>query len=138
MLHSDRWSRLFTEILRFGIVGAIGFLIDSSILYLLTRNGMNPLVARCVSFPIALGTTWLLNSRWTFTADQARLPRSDQRMRYAGTQLIGLIINYTTFAVALRLLGSTSLHAVLALAIASVLAMLFNFAGARYFVFRSN
>ncbi len=53
---------LARSLLRFGVVGAIGFAVDGGVMQLLTSAaGVSPLIARAVSFPLALSVTWALN-----------------------------------------------------------------------------
>ena len=55
------------RLLRFGAVGAVGFIVDGGLLYGLVASGLlGSLTARVVSFPTAVLTTWMLNRRFTF------------------------------------------------------------------------
>ena len=125
--------RVIIEAFRFG---AVGFLVDAGVLYLLVSLGIGPLLARCVSFPTALAATWLLNSRWTFGAYRSATSRTRQAAGYVAVQLAGVAVNYAVYAASLSLTGRTSLGSVAALAIASAAGMVVNFTGSRMFVFK--
>jgi putative flippase GtrA len=133
----DAHRRTIVEVLRFGVVGSVGFLVDAGVLYLLVSLGIGPLAARCVSFPTALAATWLLNSRWTFAAYRDEASRTRQAAGYVAVQLVGIAVNYAVYALSLNLTGRTSIGSVAALAIASAVGLLVNFTGSRMFVFRA-
>ena len=90
--------RLSRSLLRFGVVGAIGFAVDGGVMQLMTATaGISPLIARAFSFPLALSVTWALNRTWTFETGRARAPLSQYR-RYVAVQIAGFAINYAIFA----------------------------------------
>jgi putative flippase GtrA len=134
---TEAHRRTIAEILRFGVVGGVGFLVDAGILYVLVSMGVSPLAARFVSFPAALAATWFLNSAWTFGAYKGQSSRTRQAASYAAVQCVGAAVNYGVYALALNLTGRTSLGSVAALAIGSVAGMFVNFTGSRMLVFRS-
>jgi putative flippase GtrA len=49
------------RILWLGAIGGIGFVVDAGILQALFVRGIQPIIARCISFPVAVTATWLLN-----------------------------------------------------------------------------
>lgn len=125
---------LLSQILRFGVVGTIGFAIDGGVLVGLIEIGMNPFVARLISFPTAVVVTWWLNRIWTFKAIHAGTV-GGQVSGYFGVQLVGVCVNYAAYAAVLAVLDATSLNALAALAVGSALGMFVNFFGAKYVVF---
>ena len=101
----------------------------------MTEVGLDVLPARLCSFSVALTTTWLLNRRLSFAAHA-----SDRRMagwlRYAPINGLGGALNLAIF-LALTRTGAAWLGTPMAaLAIASVCALLFNYTGSRWLVFR--
>ena len=128
--------KLARELLRFGLVGAIGFLVDAAVLYVLVSWHVHPLLARSVSFPTALLATWLLNSRWTFGEYRDENSQVRQALGYVIVQCVGSAANYVVFALCLPITGASSLGAVAALAIGSAVGLFVNFVGSRLLVFR--
>jgi putative flippase GtrA len=120
---------------RFIVVGTLGFAIDGGLLYLLVRGGVDPYIARALSFPPAVTATWYLNRVWTFAARQGAARR--QYARYLAVQLVGALSNYGVYAAILSLGHRSAEGALAALAAGSLAGLVINFAGARALVFVS-
>jgi putative flippase GtrA len=120
---------------RFIVVGTLGFAIDGGLLYLLVRSGVDPYLARALSFPPAVTATWYLNRVWTFAARQGAARR--QYARYLAVQLVGALSNYGVYAAILSLGHRSPEGALAALAAGSLAGLVINFAGARALVFVS-
>jgi putative flippase GtrA len=115
------------DVIRFGIVGSVGFLVDSGVLTVLVRGAeANPLSARLVSMTVAILCTWLLHRFWTFPEGRLRGPLR-QTFIYGMVQLTGLSINYGVFS-ALIVTGAVwRAHPVLAVAAGSLSAMVVTY-----------
>ena len=123
------------EMLRFGVVGAIGFAVDGGLLWVLVSNGVSPYVARIFSFPVAVVTTWWLNRLWTFsTSDKAR-PRRQLNLYFA-LQVVGALANFVVYLAILYVIEPTRLNALGALAVGASAGMVINFVGSRRFIFK--
>lgn len=124
-----------SRFMRFGLVGALGFVVDAGVMQLLVSfAGVGAIEARAVSIPTAVFATWLLNRSFTFgkTADAA-LP---SLVRYAAVSAGGAIINFLVYTA--LVLASSTLEAqpMIPLAIASIVALVFNYLGSKHFAFR--
>ncbi|WP_341367179.1 GtrA family protein [Yoonia sp. BS5-3] len=128
-------SELVTQIMRFGVVGSVGFIVDASLLWLFLSLGVNPYLGRLMSFPIALVTTWALNHKWTFGATH-HAHRKGHFRRYLGVQLTGMSVNYMTYSLVITILGRDDFVILSALVAGSFVGMFINFCGARYIAFR--
>lgn len=126
---------LLRDALRFGAVGSIGFVVDGGLLFSLVFGGIDAMLARALSFPVAVVTTWWLNRIWTFVgADKSRPYR--QFNMYFAVQLLGALSNFVAYAIVLRFIDPTPLIALFALAVGSMLGMVVNFIGSRVFIFK--
>ena len=124
------------RIAKFAVVGAMGFLVDAGLLQLLvSQTGLGVYLPRVISFPAALSVTWYLNRLWTFPEASGQLRRS-QYGRYAAVQILGNMVNLAVYALALHLGPAWfSRHVVVPLAIASAVAMVTNYLGARHWAY---
>jgi putative flippase GtrA len=122
-------------VLRFGVVGALGFVVDGGLLWVLVSNGANPFFARCLSFPAAVITTWWLNRVWTFANAAQASPRHQLNL-YFVLQVVGAITNFAIFLVILSFIEPTALNALVALAVGAVVGMIINFVGSQRYVFK--
>ena len=123
------------QFLRFGVVGTIAFLIDAGTLWLLMGAGVGPYIGKVLSFVPAFVANFLLNRIWTFGQTSRAARPSDQMPRYLAVQLTGMAINYAVFAAIVAIFGETRPIAMAAVAAGAIVAMGFNFVGARRLVF---
>ena len=125
-----------SRFLRFGVVGVVGFVVDAGALQaLVTLGGWGPIAARLVSVPTAVFATWLLNRAITFPESHGG-PVLRSLMRYAAVSAAGAGINFAVYSV--LVIASRSMAAVplVPLAVASLVAMVFNYLGSKHFAFR--
>lgn len=127
-------SDLITQILRFGVVGTVGFIVDGGLLWLFLSFEMSPYVARALSFPMAVIVTWALNRNWTFRASRKR--NEGQFRRYFGVQVAGNMTNYVIYSLVISLFGTANTIVFMAFVAGSLLGSCLNFLGARFFAFR--
>ena len=78
--------------------------------------------------------TWLLNRSYVF-ADRRTHNRRSEYTRYLTVQGIGMAINFLIYSLCIISSPLMDQWPVLALAVGSAVALIFNFAGARIFVF---
>lgn len=119
----------------FTVVGAIGFIVDASILAILVHGyGWGDYSARLVSFAVAVSATWYLNRSYVFAA-QKTVDRGSEYTRYLAVQVSGMAINFLVYSLCIATNETMDRWPVLALAVGSAVALFFNYAGARIFVF---
>jgi putative flippase GtrA len=120
------------------MVGGIGFVIDAGILALLVHGlGLDPLLSRLVSFPCAMTVTWYLNRRVTFS--HAVSSKSGREwFRYALVSMAGNLVNFIVYAACIRLSQHMYAYPEIALAIAAIIALVFNYLGFSRFAFRQD
>lgn len=120
--------------LRFGVVGTVGFAVDSAIVLILVSQGVDALLARAFSFPTAVVVTWWLNRNWTFAAT-SNASSKRQFTTYFLIQIIGIITNFAVYAVILHFIGVSPIKAFFALGFGALVSLVVNFSGSRLFVF---
>jgi putative flippase GtrA len=123
------------QIVRFVVVGTIGFAVDSTILLALVQGlHIAPLPARIASFLCAATVTYWLNRNFTFRF-KGKAPAL--WLRYVLSSGVGSLINIGAFQAWVSLFGASSVQLVLGSAVGSVLALFFNFFMNRNVVFRA-
>jgi putative flippase GtrA len=123
------------EFLRFGVVGASGFVLDAVLLLTLVQLfRWDPYVARVFSFLCGTALTWILNRLFTFFR-RAGAKRRREYVRYLGVQVVSGALNLGVYATLLSLVPALQSSPLVALAAGSFCAMWPNFFGARHFAF---
>ena len=121
------------QIIRFLLVGGIGFLIDAVALLLLVHGaGMSPVWARIPSLLIALTAAWWLHRSFTFAWAGETAPSSREWLRFVAANAFGNGLNLCIYWVLIRPLGWGIL---LSLTIASVVAAGINYVMSARWVF---
>lgn len=123
------------QLLRFSVVGAVGFCVDALVLYaLLSFVVSDPYLARIPSFLCAATATWLLNRNWTFsTASRGR--RLNQWGTYTLAMLSGAAVNYTCYALVVLILPTVVLAPLFGLMAGSLAGLTLNYTLARNLIF---
>lgn len=121
------------QLVIFGIVGIIGFIADSMMLYLL-KDLVGLYISRIFSFVFAVFVTWILNRNFTFKKGK-RSNKLSEFIYYFGCMIVGGLANLTTYYL---LIGSSQLiveYPVIGVAIGSLAGMLINFVSSKWLVF---
>lgn len=127
---------LAAQMLRFGVVGTVGFLVDTATVYLAHfRLGLDLYAAGALAYLTAATTTWFLNRQVTFP-EARRQQAGRQWLRFIATQLAGFALNRGTYAVLVATVAAARAEPVIAVAAGSLAGMTVNFLAARFLVFR--
>ncbi|SHE95959.1 Putative flippase GtrA (transmembrane translocase of bactoprenol-linked glucose) [Lampropedia hyalina DSM 16112] len=128
-----------STLLRFGLVGALGFVVDAAVLYAFS-GAVGWYGARVLSFLAAASFTWALNRRFTFaTANGCRLRRPSiwqEYMQYLFSMMAGGLVNYAAYSMVIASWQGTWVP-LWGVAAGSILGLVVNYALARYLVFRT-
>jgi len=119
----------------FVLVGGVGFLIDALVLQLVIYyGGLDPYTARFTTFPIPIFVTWLLNRRYTFR-DHNTSNKTKEYATYFLVQVCGLAFNFSAYSIAVYSSPFIAQYPIIAQAMGSIAAMLFNFYAAKRYAF---
>lgn len=127
-------SRTLLQFLRFGVVGTVGFVVDTAVLYAGLALGLGLYGGRAVSYLAAATTTWALNRAWTFRG-QGQAPVMRQWALFVAINLVGFAFNYGTYAALIATVAFVAQYPVIGVAAGSLAGMLGNFLLSRRFVF---
>ncbi len=123
------------RMLRFLIVGAIGYVVDAGLVALQVRLlGFGPYVSRGPSFLAAATVTWLLNRKHTFEGLERHSASTSYR-RYVLAQVVGGVINLSVYAAAIARIAICARYPEIAVAFAAGFGLGVNYSLARLFVF---
>jgi len=128
-------AALLGQMLRFGVVGCVGFVVDTLTLYVALALGAGLYAGRALSYLVAASGNWALNRVWTFRA-ASRHSAGRQWLLFLAANLLGFAINYGTYAALVANLPVAAAHPVLGVAAGSLAGMSMNFLLSRSFVFR--
>jgi putative flippase GtrA len=138
----QRLRRLAHEVFKFGVVGAIGFVVDVTVFNLLRYAGdglleQKPLTAKGISVAIATIFTYAGNRHWTWS-HRARSGARREVTLFLVFNGLGMLIAIACLATSHYLLGLRSPLAdnVSANGVGLALGMLFRFWSYRTFVFK--
>ena len=121
-----------SRFLRFLVIGTVGFVADAGMLgALLLWTPLGVYSARLVSIAFALLVTWLLNRLITFGPSSRHV--AVEGARYGGVGIASSVINYLAYSAFLWAMPDTPI--IVALVVASVVALAFSFLGYSRLVF---
>jgi putative flippase GtrA len=111
----------FGQIMRFSIVGGLGFLVDAGVLKAMIYFGAGPTIGRVISIWVTMTFTWMMHRTLTFAIRKA--PSWGEYGHYVLSSLVGALINYAVYWVAVYF--HTPL--LIALAMGVIVGSVFNF-----------
>lgn len=129
-----------SRIVRFGLVGAVGFVVDYSIFSLLVYGLDQPLLmARGLAFICAATTTWYGNRMITFAKKgrQSLDSAFNQWQKSMCSALVSVVPNMMVFKSIIELTPNTPIYHFIALVGGVLIGMVSNFLLSRYWVFSS-
>ncbi|MGE5408943.1 MAG: GtrA family protein [Syntrophothermus sp.] len=126
-----RQGESWVQLLKFGLVGASGYLINLGVFALATGYlGVHHLIAAILAFGVAVTNNFLWNRYWTFGPGDG--PVHFQAARFFAVSVASLGLNLVVLQALVTLGGLGSLTAQ---AIAVAVAMPFNFLGNKLWTF---
>ena len=123
-------KKLIDQILKFGVVGGLAFLIDYGLLYVLTEFvGIHYLISSVISFTVSLIFNYILSIKWVF--DVTKKQTAKEITIFVILSVIGLGINQVVMYA-----GSDLLHIyyMLTKIVATAIVMVWNFVTRKIFI----
>ncbi len=120
-----------SKFIRFAIVGAVGFVIDMGVTYLLKeRLGLYPYFANAAGFSVAVINNYVLNKYWTFEKHSSL--SAGQFAGFLTVSLAGLLLNTLLLLI---FFGTMRLDFYFSKIIATGMVMIWNFLANKFFIF---
>jgi len=132
LLHGMRRPANWLQLIRFGLVGGVGFVVNLAVYALFVHSvGVDYRVASVVAWLVAVLNNFVLNRHWTFDA-------RDGRARFQAVRFLVVSLVAEAFSLALLtlLVEGASLAKVPAQALAVAASMPLNFLGNKLWSFR--
>lgn len=129
-------SRELTLFLKFGVVGAAGFVADALALQAGLALGQPAQLARIGSILIAMQATFALNDAFVFRGHRRR-PLPQRWVGFMAANAFGALCSYLVFVTLLQTGLPLISEPLLALAVASALSWMVNYVGSRVLAFRA-
>jgi putative flippase GtrA len=127
-------SGVSENFIRFGIVGGLGFVWDTSTVYL-TRDLIGLYAAGALGYFVAATANWALNRLWTFRT-QAHQAAHRQWFAFLLANSLGFVINRGCFYTLISVSPVCFAHPVLPIMAGSFCGMFVNYLLSKRFVFR--
>ena len=125
-------KKLIAQIMKFGIVGFIAFLIDYSVFYILTDwLGINYLISSIISFIVSVIFNYILSIKWVFDVNKKQTIKDI--ILFIVLSSIGLLINALLMWVSVDIL---KIHHLIAKLIPTFVVMIWNFVTRKIFIER--
>nr|WP_267874618.1 GtrA family protein [Duganella levis] len=127
----------YSKVIRFAIIGVLAFFVDWLVMKFFIDRQTHFLVARLLSFLVAVSFTFVLNKYWTFrNAEPA--PILVQFFQFFAANSVGGLVNYTVSTSSyFFLLNSNPRFIWLSLVFGSAAGFVFNFVMSSRYVFRN-
>ena len=123
-------KKLIDQILKFGVVGGLAFLIDYGLLYVLTEFvGIHYLISSVISFTVSLIFNYILSIKWVF--DVTKKQTAKEITIFVILSVIGLGINQVVMYVGYDLLH---IYYMLTKIVATAIVMVWNFVTRKIFI----
>jgi putative flippase GtrA len=135
-LVTDARIRLLVQFGMFGIVGLIGFTIDTATVYAL-RHATGLYVAGMLAYFTAATGTWFFNRLWTFRGMTGTEPWYVQWFRFLLANLSGFVVNRGVYVILVTFVAAAAREPVIATFSGAVAGMTINFNLSRKMVFRA-
>ena len=107
----ERIIRLLKQLLAFGAVGGVGFVLDVTVFTVLRETLLSPahvhggaIIAKTISTTIAIAANWVGNRYWTFNGDR-RSNSAVEAIEFAAVSVLGMLVGLACLGVSHYVLG---------------------------------
>lgn len=124
-------KQLLNQIIKFGIVGALSFIVDYLILYILVEYfGVYYLLSSAISFILSVGFNYICSIKFVFKK-RKNISRIKEFIVFIILSTIGLLINQLIMWEMVEILN---IYYMLSKIVATAIVMIWNFVSRKFFL----
>ena len=117
-------NNLLNQIIKFGFVGGLAFIIDYSVLFILKECfGVDVLIAAAIAFSISVIFNYIASVKWVFDVDKSKSEKKNFIL-FIIFSVIGLLLTEIIMHLGVNILGFNYLIIKI---VATAIVMVFNF-----------
>ena len=125
-------NNLFSQLIKFGLVGGIAFLIDYGIMVFLTEVFKIPsLISAAISFTVSVIFNYISSVKWVFDVDKEKNSKTKELVVFILLSIVGLGINELIMWIMDKEFG---IYYMISKIVATIVVMCYNFITRKLFL----
>ena len=125
-------KKLFSQLIKFGLVGGIAFLIDYGIMVFLTDVFKIPsLISAAISFTVSVIFNYISSVKWVFDVDKEKNSKTKELVVFILLSIVGLGINERIMWIMDKEFG---IYYMISKIVATIVVMCYNFITRKLFL----
>ena len=125
-------KKLFSQLIKFGLVGGIAFLIDYGIMVFLTEVFKIPsLISAAISFTVSVIFNYIESVKWVFDVDKEKNSKTKELVVFILLSIVGLGINELIMWIMDKEFG---IYYMISKIVATIVVMCYNFITRKLFL----
>ena len=125
-------KKLFSQFIKFGLVGGIAFLIDYGIMVFLTEVFKIPsLISAAISFTVSVIFNYIASVKWVFDVDKEKNSKTKELVVFILLSIVGLGINELIMWIMDKEFG---IYYMISKIVATIVVMCYNFITRKLFL----